>query len=151
MPLLTLEINSRIVGARPEAPALDRVLLELLEQRITVTELIRHTIEEQVRNLTVRRKLAAEDARRALDRQFLSPGEINAQAEHGAVRWPSQRSLTPPALDPQFETEKAIRAFQAGSYVILVNGRRVENLDEVLTFDLDAKITFLRLTPLVGG
>src|SRR5258708_5405053 len=85
MPILTLEINSRIVGARPEAPALDRVLLELLEQRISVAELLRRTVEEQVRNLTVHRKLAAEDARRALDRQFLSPGEINTQAEQGAV------------------------------------------------------------------
>ena len=148
---LVVEVRSRVVGESPEAPDLAPISLRLLDERLSVAELIRRTVEEQVRELTVRRRLDAEQAGRALARHYLSAEEVAAQARRGAVRFPTAQSGKAAQLDPALEVEKALRAFDAGTYVILVDGRRVERLDEVVPFSPGTKVTFLRLMPLVGG
>ena len=148
---LVVEVRSRVVGESPEAPDLAPISLRLLDERLSVAELIRRTVEEQVRELTVRRRLDAEQAGRALARHYLSTEEVAAQARRGAVRFPTTRAGKAAQLDPALEVEKALRAFEAGTYVILVDGRRVERLDEVVPFSPGTKVTFLRLMPLVGG
>ncbi len=59
---LTVEVRSRVVGESPDAPDLAPISLRLLDERLSVAELIRRTVEEQVRELTVRRRLDAEQA-----------------------------------------------------------------------------------------
>ncbi len=151
MPGVTVEVESRIVGARRDAPALDTVLLDLLDERITVAELIRRTVEEQVHDLLIKRKMDAEEARGALDRQYMTPQEVLEQAQKGAVRFPSKRVKQVPQIDAQAEVKKALGAFKAGAYFVMIDGRQVERLDEEITFAPGTKVTFLRLTPLVGG
>ena len=148
---LTIEVRSRVVGESADQPDLAPVVLRLLDERLTVAELIRRAVEEQVRELTARRRLDAELARRALNRQYLSPEEIAVQAERGAVRFPAGRPARPEPLDPAAESARALRAFEAGAYTVLVDGRRVDRLDEVVPFSPGTKVTFLRLMPLVGG
>src|SRR5690348_1282693 len=131
MPSSTLHVHSRIVGARPNAPTLEPVILALLEQRLTVAELIRLTVEEQVRDLMVKRRLALEEAQEVLDRHYA--GQPAAPAVD-----PSAKSYKPRTISAKRETERAQRAFVESRYVIIVNGRRVETLDEEINFDLDA-------------
>lgn len=151
MPVRTIEVRSRVVGSSPQDPALAPVVLELLEERMTVAELIRRTVEEQVRELLARRRIDAQQVRRALDRQYLTPEEIARQAQEGAVRLPSARAVRVPEIDPAAEAQKALRAFEAGAYLVLVDGRQVERLDETVTFAPGTRVTFLRLMPLAGG
>ena len=148
---LVVEVRSRVVGESPEAPDLPPISLRLLAERLTAAELIRRTVEEQVRELTIRRRLDAEQAGRALARHYLSAEEVAAQSRRGAVRFPTGREGKAVQLHPAREVAKALRAFEAGTYVILVDGRRVERLDEVVPFSPGTKVTFLRLMPLVGG
>jgi len=148
---LVVEVRSRVVGESPEAPDLAPISLRLLDERLSVAELVRRTVEEQVRELTVRRRLDAEQASHALARHYLSTEEVAAQARRGAVRFPTARAGKGAQLDPAAEVAKALRAFEAGTYVVLIDGRRVERLDEVVPFSPGTKVTFLRLMPLVGG
>lgn len=115
MPVRTIEVRSRVVGGSPQDPALAPVVLELLEERLTVAELIRRTVEEQVRELLARRRIDAQQVRRALDRQYLPPEEIARQAQEGAIRLPSARAVRVPEIDPTAEAQKALRAFEAGA------------------------------------
>lgn len=151
MPTLTVEVRSRLVGGHEGALALQPVWLELLEERITVSELIRRTVEEQVRELLVKRKLDAQEARQILDRQYLTAEQVAAQAEKGAIRYPSSTRTKVPDIDPEAEVRKALRAFKAGSYFITVDGKQMERLDEVVTFAPGTRVTFLRLMPMRGG
>lgn len=151
MPVLTIEVTSRVVGGSPEAPTLAPVTLTLLDERLTVAELIRRSVEEQVRELRARRRLAATQARAALDRQYLTHEEMVAQATRGKVSLPSHRAPRVPQIEPELEVEKALAAFQAGSYVVLVDGRQVESLAETVSFAPGTRVVFLRLMPLVGG
>jgi hypothetical protein len=163
MHTLHLEVQSRIVGTPTNVSPLDPILIELLEQRITVAELIRRVVEEQIRHLIIKRSLNSEDVQYALARQYLSASEVQTQAEQGRIRL----SARPPkkatkvnledetdsynGINSESEIQKALDAFQTNQYYVLINGEPAKQLDEMLTFDVDTKISFVRITPLVGG
>ncbi len=148
MGTITVEVRSRILGGNPAEPEVAPVALELTAERLTVAELIRRAVEEQVRELRVRQRLNAEQARRALDRQYLTAEEIAAQVEQGVIRLRAPRHRE---IDPGLEVARALRSFEAGAYLILVDGRRVDRLDEEVTCAPGMSVTFVRLMPLMGG
>ncbi|AFY74226.1 hypothetical protein Syn7502_02218 [Synechococcus sp. PCC 7502] len=47
--------------------------------------------------------------------------------------------------------EKAIAAFNKNAFLMLVNNKQIVSLDEELEISEDMEISFMRLTPLVGG
>jgi hypothetical protein len=149
---LQVEVRSRVAGSAEGRSPLDPVFLRLLDEQLTLAELIRRTVEEQVRELVVRRQRETAEVRRALDRQYLTGSEVEAQArEHGAVRFPAPRDGAPPVIDPEAEVRRAQDAFRRGVYHVFVDGQQVERLESVVRFTPGARITFLRLTPLAGG
>jgi hypothetical protein len=149
---LTVEVRSRVAGAPPGQGGPDPVLVRLLDERLTVAELIRRTVEEQVRELTVRRRLGAAEAQRVLDRQYLTRAEVDAQAGgQGAVRFPSRRAGQAGAIDSEAEVQRALDGFRQRLYHVFVEGRQAESLDEVVRCGPGTRVTFLRLTPLAGG
>lgn len=151
MASLSIEVHSRVAGLSPDDLTLQPVTIELIEERISVAELIRRTVEEQVRDLVGRRRLDALQAQQALERQYLTNDEIGRQAQEGAVRFPKASKIAIPRLHPEAEVQKALAAFQRGSYLVLIDGRRVERLDEQVTFAPETRVTFLRIMPLAGG
>lgn len=136
--MVDIEVRGRVPG-RP-GDDLPAVLVRLADDRATARELIGRAVREQVR------ELAADAARchRALDRQYLSEGEIRAQAATGAVR-------PRPAPDPAEAVARAHRAFARGTFTIVSGGRQVTDLDEVVALRLGEPVVFLRLVPLAGG
>ena len=54
-------------------------------------------------------------------------------------------------IDWQQQFEKALEAFEGNRVLILINDRQAEALDEEFEVRPDTAVTFLRLTPLVGG
>jgi hypothetical protein len=89
----------------------------------------------------------------ALRRQYhyLTDDEVTSQAKHGAVRYPSTRPIAIPQIDPQAEVEKALAAFERGSYMVMIDGEPMSRLDEQIAFAPATKVTFLRIMPLAGG
>jgi hypothetical protein len=149
----SIEIRCRSLLAPQSEPELPVVALDILDHDITAAELIRRTVEEQIRELLVSYRLDAAQAQRALNRLYLTEQEIQAQAAAGTIRCaPSRLSpAVPPQIDSASEVSKALRAFEKGAYLLVVDGRRVQRLDERLTFRPGCRVTFLRLTPLIGG
>lgn len=47
--------------------------------------------------------------------------------------------------------QKAIQAFESNGFMILVDDRQVEDLDQELELTEQGRVSFLRLIPLVGG
>lgn len=45
----------------------------------------------------------------------------------------------------------AVRAFEAGRYIVVVDGRQATSAEDVVTLTPSTEVTFLRLTPLRGG
>ena len=59
------------------------------------------------------------------------------------------------ALNMQSQTERniarALKAFRNNGFVLLVDDRQIDDLDDEVELDRHSVVTFLRLTPLVGG
>ena len=61
------------------------------------------------------------------------------------------RTAQLPPEDQRKAVEQALDAFRHDLYLLIVNGRRVESLDERLSFREDTQVRFWRLVPLAGG
>lgn len=110
--------------------------LELAAEKITVRELIRSRVYQEVQDHNVK----------------------HGQVFHGLVQ-PEDAEKTlngwklkkPRLLDWKKQFERALEGFESNRILILINERQAESLDEEFTIGSGTSVTFLRLTPLVGG
>lgn len=56
-----------------------------------------------------------------------------------------------PLIDAQRHYQQALRAFDSNRFLLLVDDRQIEQLDETFSITTISTIQFLRLVPLVGG
>jgi len=54
-------------------------------------------------------------------------------------------------IDPQAQVQKAVEAFEGNGFIVLVDDRQVETLDECITLRPEMEVIFMKLVPLVGG
>jgi len=54
-------------------------------------------------------------------------------------------------IDIEKQVFVALNAFQKNAYFVLVDDEQITNLDEVIELPSERKISFVKLTPLVGG
>jgi len=132
-------------GKVPGGDRLPSVLVELAWEVVTVRELIRAAVEEQIRCWRADRWRC----RRMLDRQYLTEAEVQAQAATGVVRLPAAGPVPEP--DVSVEVDRAWRAFDKGVFAVFVNGGQVHGLEETVTLRLGEPVVFVRLIALVGG
>lgn len=150
--MLTLEVHNRIVGAAYDEPMVPTVVLQLNDHSMTVSQLIRVTVSEQIARMLADLGYETQQIQRALDRQYLTPAEVAHQAGEGKVSLQTVLSSRRPlGISKGSEIKKALAAFKAGVFMIVVDGHQAEHLDEVLVLKPDSKINFIRMMPLRGG
>ena len=115
---------------------LARVLLSTLSDRISVRELIRLRVREEV-------------ARHNADPGGRFRGLV--QPVDAEVELNGYRLRTPRRLDWEVQAEAALRAFRGNGFILLVGDRQVDDLDEEIDLTTDPDIAFVKLVPLVGG
>ena len=129
---LTLTIyDETATGRRSEALTLD-----FLTERITVREVIRSRVYQEVKDYNTKRP--------ELFRGLVEP--VDAERVLDGYRLRKQRSI-----DWKEQYEKALEAFERNGFFILVGDRQVEKLDEEIEIKVDTKVSFVKLVPLVGG
>jgi len=111
-------------------------VLDLLTERITVRELIRSRVYQEVQDYNVNQGWVFNG--------LVQPEEAEKTLNGWKLKKPRQ-------LDWKRQFERAIEAFEANQIVILVNDRQAESLDEEIVVEPQTTVTFLRLVPLVGG
>jgi hypothetical protein len=116
---------------------LNRITLELPDRTVTVRDLIRARVSQEVE----RYNRAAADYRYALVQP--APDEAALNAPPGAR---ARRNV-----DAEKQIALALEAFQRNGFFILVNDRQLESLDDLVHADDTREVTFVKLTPLVGG
>jgi hypothetical protein len=109
--------------------ALATLDLQLEAESVTVAELIRARVHQEVR---------AHNASRAASPRF-----------NGLVQ-PERAGASKP-VDAERQTEVALHAFERGQILLLVDDRQVDELDQQVTLRPESAVTFLKLVPLVGG
>lgn len=110
--------------------------LELVSSRINARELIRSRVRQEVEEYNARQP--------EIYHGLVQPTETEKTLNGYRLR--RRRKL-----DWREESEKAIEAFRRNGFLILVNDRQIESLDEEFVIDAGTKVTFIKLVPLVGG
>jgi len=80
----------------------------------------------------------------------LTADQIADGAARGAIR--SGGSEVPPTdVDTDVAVGTALQAFEDGLYLVLIDRRQCDDLDEQVVVGADSTVTFLRLVALAGG
>lgn len=110
--------------------------LDFLEERITVYELIRSRVYEEVRLFN-----------------FGKPGYFKGliQPSEAEVVLNGYKVREDRVIDWQKQYEIALEAFRENKFIILVDDRQVQGMDEVIELKVGTQVSFLKLVPLVGG
>ena len=113
--------------------------LEFLNETITVRDLIRERVYQEVQDHNVRQ-------------QGVGPyrGLIQPEGYEQALNGP-RSGAKPRPIDWQKQYEKAVEAFETNRVLILIDDVQAESLDQAFTIGPGKAVTFLRLTLLVGG
>ncbi|MCH8829614.1 MAG: hypothetical protein IID45_08560 [Planctomycetes bacterium] len=114
----------------------NELTLELLTERISVRELIRSRVYQEVKDYNVRQPEQF--------RGLVKP--TDAEETLNGFRLKARRQID---WKPQFE--QALHAFETNQIFILINDRQAETLAEEFDVRPDTSVTFLRMTMLVGG
>jgi hypothetical protein len=129
MPSITVRDETRPGRAAAE------LVLDGLPDRLTVGELIRWRVREEV-------------AAANLDRARVPRLLVQPTPEEAAANGPPR---PPRPIDWERQARVAEEAFERNGFFLLVDGRQVEELDEEVELGADTDVRFLRLVPLVGG
>lgn len=113
--------------------------LDLLSSTITLRELIRRRVYEEVQEYH-----AAPPS--AVFRGLVTPSPAEA-----ALNGPKPEHTPKRRLDWEAQYEKALLAFARNGFFVLVGNRQVESLDEEIHLKVDTEVSFVKLVALVGG
>lgn len=126
----TVTIRDEVLG-RGEAREFD---LEILTEHLTVRELIRSRVYQEVQDHN-----RGQDTRSMLVRP--EQAEVTLRGPDRARR----------EVDWQTQFQLAVDAFGRGQILVLVGDRQCADLEEEVSVGTSTKVTFVRLVPLVGG
>jgi hypothetical protein len=130
MPTITIRDETLTGQSIAEHP------LDLLTERVTVRELIRSRVYQEVQDYNRRKPETF--------RGLVQPTDAEQTLNGFRVRNHRQ-------IDWKDQFEKACDAFERNGFFVLVNDRQPDSLDEELTIDHTQTVTFVKLVPLVGG
>lgn len=130
----TITVRDEMAGGQ----TLNEFSLDFLTEKITVRELIRSRVFEEVADHN------ANAAKRTLFRGLVQPDETERELNGFRVKKARQ-------IDWETQFQKAIEAFQKNAIFIIVDDRQVETLDDEIEIKTDTQVAFVKLTPLVGG
>ena len=116
----------------------DTAELTFPTERITVRELIRERVYQEV-----------QDHNRRLDPRPTFAGLVQPTDAERTLN--GYRLKEPRQIDwkPQFEA--ALAGFEKNHILVLVNDHQAASLDEAIEITRGTEVSFLKLTPLVGG
>ena len=110
--------------------------LECLTERMTVRELIRARIYQEVQDYNTREP--------EYFRGLVEPTQ--AERTLNGYRLRERRKL-----DWQEQFQRAVEAFERNGFFILVGDKQAERLDDDFEVKVDTEVSFVKLLPLVGG
>jgi hypothetical protein len=114
------------------------IVLEFLTEHITVRELIRQRVYQEVQDYNLSK------AKDPVFNGLVRPTD----AEQTLNGYKLKRARQ---IDWHQQFENASAAFDAGRVLVIINDRQAESLDERVEINPSTDVSFLKLVPLVGG
>lgn len=125
-----------ITDETPSGQPTNTFVLDLLNERITVRELIRERVYEEVRQYNTQ-----------LSGTF--HGLVQPSDAEATLNGYNMRHRRP--INWEKQAAKAVEAFERNGFFILVDDRQAESLDDTIQLTPTTAVSFVKLVPLVGG
>lgn len=115
---------------------LQEIALEFSSENVSVKEIITQRVLQEVENYNQKLPnhfnglIEPTDAEKTLNGYKLKPKKL---------------------IDGEMQVYVALDAFQKNGFFVLVDNLQVENLDQIVQLKQSTAISFIKLTPLVGG
>lgn len=116
---------------------LNEISLEISVEKISVRELIRSRVYQEVKDFNSRQYVSKYNG-------LVQPTE--KEQELNDTTFEKAREI-----DWQKQFKRVIEAFEKNQIMVLVNARQVESLDTEIEINKETNISFLRLMLLAGG
>ena len=136
MPITVMIRDETTAGA-----VLHELPLEFPGERITVRELIRERVYQEVQDFNRREH-------DAVFRGLVQPTDSERVLKQGRTEYRLERHRM---IDWKPQYDKALEAFSRMGFLILVDDRQAAGLDDAFTVTPTTQISFVKLTMLVGG
>jgi hypothetical protein len=114
--------------------------LQLASERVSAREIIRSRVAAEVEEIKLRKQVPARSY--IIERASWEP-ELNAIGTH------AQRKAA--SMDVDAEIESATAAFSRGRFIMLLDDRQIDDLDQMVGLRPDSEVVFVHLMPLKGG
>jgi len=130
------ELTLKITDENFAGKILNEINIALSNERVTVQELIEARVRAEV----------ADYNRRLPDiyRGLVQPKDAEVALNGFKVGRSSQ-------IDAEKQVYAALNAFQKNGFFLLIDNRQVECLEEEVLVNRNTAVSFVKLTPLVGG
>ena len=115
--------------------------LEVPSERITVRELIRERVYQEVQDFN---RAQGENVFRGLVQPSDAERILNGDRQGFRLRKPRE-------INWKEQFDMAVEAFERNGFFILVDDTQAETLDQEFTVTSRSEVSFLKLTMLVGG
>jgi hypothetical protein len=110
--------------------------LDCLTERMTVRELIRARIYQEVQDYNQKEP--------EYFRGLVEP--TNAERVLNGYKLRARRKI-----DWQEQFERSLQAFERNGFFVIVGNKQAESLDQEFDVRVDTEVSFVKLVPLVGG
>jgi hypothetical protein len=117
----------------------NELTLDVLAETITVRELIRSRVYQEVQDYNLRQRTGQPEFR-----GLVTPSDAERTLNGVKLRKPRE-------IDWKDQFDKACDAFEHNGFFILVDDKQAEDLEEQFTIASTTTVSFVKLVPLVGG
>jgi len=120
-------------------PGVHEFTLEMPSEEVTVHELMRSRVFQEVKDFNLKSRSEGQRYR----------GLVPAPELENLLN--GSKGSVPVPVDWKVQFQKALQGFERKQFLVLVNEQQVESLDQRVEVQPDTVVSFLKLTPLVGG
>ena len=117
----------------------NELTLDVLSETITVRELIRSRVYQEVQDYNLRQRTGQPEFR-----GLVTPSDAERTLIGVKLRKPRE-------IDWKDQFEKACDAFERNGFFVLVDDKQAANLEDEVVIGHGTQVSFVKLTPLVGG
>lgn len=132
-------------------PTAEEFTITLRDESVPRAQVVDLLLKINARRLTAR-DLIIERVRAECDNRLFSASGTRAPLVEPNTE---EVKLNGPRLfkkdDEESQINRALSGFEGNAFILLLDDRQVETLDEQVELTPETVVTFLRLTPLVGG
>ncbi len=115
---------------------LHKIEIELPSEKVTVKDIITSRVEQEVSSYNQKKD--------QLFKGLVTPDDAEKELN-------GYKSKKKKPIDPEKQVYIALDAFQKNGFFLLIDDLQVESLNQEIELSIDTQISFVKLTPLVGG